>query len=225
MAKTLATLRADFFNLIDEDEGDHISQSLANGFINEAIQKIAVETHHPRKFGTATQVTQDDADYDCPSDFNYLVGAYFGDEDIEGDKLPLKIVREGNIKYINPNWLDRSDASQGRPERLVFIDRNTFMLDPRPSAAESATGKKYHLYYSYLPATLSSDTESPDLPDAYHDTIKKYAAYLAYLGKLANPDMAANMNKLFYSEINGRSDSAEEESEELMRFSWGFQEP
>ena len=224
MAKTLSTIRSDFFTLIDESEGDHISQSAANGFVNEAIQKIAVETHHPRKFGTATQVTQDDADYDCPSDFNYLVGAYFGDEDIAGDKVPLKIVREGNIKYIHPNWLDRTDSSQGRPERLVFIDKDTFMLDPRPNAAESATGKKYHLYYSYLPVTLSGDSSIPDLPDSYHDCIKYYMAYLAYLGKLANSEMAANMIKLFYSEINGRSDSAEEESEELLRFSWGFQE-
>src|SRR3990167_7587281 len=114
MAKTLSTLRSDFYNRIAQIEGNSaISASQANGWINEAIQKIAVKVHQPRKFDSGTQVTQDDADYDAPSDFLYLVGAYFGNEEISGDKVPLIIVRESGLKYINPGWLDRTDASQG----------------------------------------------------------------------------------------------------------------
>ena len=223
MAKTLSTLRSDFYNLIDEVEGNsHVSATQANGFINEAIQKIAVKVHNPRKFDSGTQVTQDDADYDAPSDFVYLVGAYFGDEEMANDKVPLIIVRESGLKEMNPAWLDRTDASQGRPTHLIFADRNTFMLYPRPNAAESETGKKLWLYYSYLPATLSSDSGEPDIPDAYHDVIKYYASYLAYLGKLNNPVMAASNLNIFENEIEDRMPAAEKEAEELMAFQFGF---
>ena len=223
MAKTLSTIRSDFYNLIDEVEGNsHVTASQANGFINESIQKVAVKKHQPRKFDSGTQVTQDDADYDCPSDFLYLVGAYFGNEEINGDKVPLTIVRPENIRYLDPLWLDRTDASQGRPDKLIFVDKNTFILHPRPNADESATGRKVWLYYSYLPATLSSESGNPDLPDAYHDIIKYYAAYLAYLGKLNNPILAASMLNIFNKELEDREESADKEAVELMRFQWGF---
>src|SRR3990167_10559297 len=225
MAKTLITIRSDSYNLIDEVEGNsHVSADQMNGFINEAIQKIAVKVHQPRKFDSGTQVAQDDADYDAPSDFLYLVGAYFGNEEIANDKVTLKIVRESGLKYMNPGWLDRTDSSQGRPDKLIFVDRNTFMLDPRPNAAESATGKKLWLYYAYLPSTLSSDSGNPDLPDAYHDTIKYYAAYLAYLGKLNNPIMAASCLKIFENELEDRAEYADKEAEELMAFQFGYED-
>lgn len=225
MSKTLATIRTDFYTLIDESESNsHISASIATGFANEAIQRVAIETHHPRKFDTGTQVTDNDADYDAASDFVYIVGAYFGDESISGDKLPLKIVREAALKYIDPNWLDRSSESKGRPTHLLCVDRNSFMLYPRPNADESASGKKLWLYYSYTPTSVSADSDVPDLPDVYHDALKYYMAFLAYNGKLANPQQAAINFKLFNTEIEARRFGGEMEAEENLRFQWGFRE-
>src|SRR3990167_2684868 len=224
MAKTLAQIRSDFYVLIDETEGSsHVSTAQATEFANKGIRQIANERHFPRKFDTdGIQAVLDDADYDCPSNFNFLVRAFFGDPSIANDKTKIDVIPFESITQIDPLWLDRTSGSQGRPERLIMIDRNTFILHPRPNAEESASGKKIWLYYSYYPTALSSDSETPDIPDAYHDAIPRWMAYLAYSGSLANDEKAKTEKRNFYEEINSVGPYAEMQAQELMRFSWGF---
>lgn len=223
MAKTLSTIRSEVYEKIQETStNSHFTTTEIDAFINEGIQKVAVISHHPRKFDAGTQAVVDTADYDLPSDFLFLVGAYFGDSSISGDLVPLKVIREENIKYLDPAWLDRNSASRGTPLMAIMIDRDTIRLHPRPDTASSASGKMLKLFYAYLPATLSSDSGNPDLPTPYHDVLKYYAAGLAYAGRLANPQMAGIMFGLFEKELAQRVPATEMEAEENLRFQWGF---
>lgn len=226
MSKTLATLDAEFLEkIVEASTGGNFSAAERYGFINEAVQKIAVQSHNPRKFDSGTQGVAGTADYDAASDFVFLIRAWYGDATIQGDLKKLKVFTVQEMSEVFPGWVETASASQGAPRILIPIDRNTHRLYPTPDSANAASGKKLLRLYSYLPASLSAVSDIPDIPDVYHDVIKYYAAYLANCGRLQNPQQAALMLKLFDKEMMDRSEGAEKEAEEISRFTWGFQEP
>lgn len=226
MSKTLATLDAEFLEKIAESSSNsHFTAAERYGFINEAIQKIAVTSHHPRKLDSGTQGIAGTADYDAASDFVYLVRAFYGDASISGNIQPLKVMHAQAMGDMVPSWIETGSQAWGMPRIIIPMDRNTHRLFPTPDATNAATGRKLWRIYSYMPATVALTTDIPDLPDVYHDCIKYYAAYLANAGRLQNPEEAALMIKLFDKEIEERSPDADMEAEELQRFTWSYREP
>lgn len=160
-----------------------------NGFIEEGIRFLAPLIKWPRKRDTITPVAGTQK-YNLFSDAVLLVKAYFGDPILSGDVKGLKILTEDALSQLVPGWFEDVAATRDRPRFIILEDRTHVSVWPRPSAAESASGKLIHITYVYLPAALSSDSSTPDLPTTYHDLLIDYGKYKCYSGKLNNPQEA-----------------------------------
>ena len=222
---TRTTIRAQFLQQIEEtSDNSHFNTTEINDLVDKTIRKIAKSVNQPRKFDSGTQAIDGTSDYDSASDYIYLVSAYFGDKTIADDIKPLTIIRDQNLKYMVPSYLQTVSTSRGQPTHVLLVDRNTLRLYPTPDSTYSASGRKLWLYYVYEPAVLTSDSDSPDLPLVYHDLIMFYMVFLAYDGRLSNSKKAAENLAIFDKEIASAMISGEKEAEENMRFQWGFKD-
>lgn len=198
------------------------SDSELNSLIDEAVTFAATLVEYPREYKEITPV-DGTADYDITSSaltYNTIkvLSAYFGDSSISGDMRPLEVLTEQKLKAIDPAWLDRSSDSKGDPLYLIQKTKSTVTLHPRPDSTAAASGKKLVLNRVYSPASISSDSTSPDLPVAYHDLLKFYVSYLCYSGKLRNSDLAAKKLKIFTEQIGVLKPVVDREMEEALRF-------
>lgn len=166
-----------------------------NGFIDQGVRFLGALVKKPIKRGSF-QVTVDTATYaiaTVASDLIIPTKAYFGDVNTAGDVQPMRIIPEEELAEISPAWLDATSSSQGRPNYIVR-DGSNLLIVPRPSAAESVTGKKVYLSYVYKPAA-SSESSELDIPVVFHDLVKDYAVHLCYMGKLSNREQALEIKK------------------------------
>ena len=120
---------------IDEGNTDFTNPEL-NGFINEGQRFLGVLVKKPTDH-VDVAVELDTPAYSLPSDAILLATAYFGDVSASGDVRPLSILTEEALKEIAPSWLDESVSSQGRPQRIILLDRRTVLIHPRPNVAEA----------------------------------------------------------------------------------------
>ena len=159
------------------------------GFINEGARYIGATVKKPTDH-VEIQVELDKEAYTLPSDAIILIDAYFGDNSISNDVRPLEILTEEALKAVHPGWLDRTTNSQGRPTRLILLDAQTVVLDPRPDSTSSASGKKLILNYCFQPTDMSSDADVSRVPIIFHDLISKYAVAQCYMSaKINKPDV------------------------------------
>lgn len=156
------------------------------GFTDQGVRFLGALVKKPTK-RTSFQVALDTATYAVAtyaSDLIIPTKAYFGDVSIVGDVQPLRIIPEEELAELTPGWLETTASSQGRPNYLLKDGANLLIV-PRPTAIESATGKKIYMTYVYQPAA-STSSGALDLPIVYHDLVKDYAVHLCYMGKLNN---------------------------------------
>lgn len=187
---TRQQIRGRAYALISEEEGSSkFTATEINGFADEAVRFLAPLIKWPRDF-VEVQVQDGIAAYPIAPDTILIRTAYFGDASVNGDKIPIDILTEEALKSVVPNWMDETTQTKGRPRRVILLDRKTVLINPRPDATESATGKKLSLGYVYLPPSLNDDSSEPDLPVSFHDLVVDYVVYKCYSGKLDNSDEA-----------------------------------
>ena len=185
---TRQQIRSRAYGLISQEEGSSaLTASEMNGFADEGVRFLAPLIKWPRDFIEIAVETNTPA-YTLPRDTVLIRTAYFGDTATAGDVQPLDILDETALAAVVPNWMDETTGTQGRPRRIILLDRATVLVNPRPNSAEN--GKKLFLGYVYLPETMSDDSTEPDLPISYHDLIVDYITYRCYNGKLSNPQEA-----------------------------------
>ena len=188
----LSQIRAQFLSRIAQSatsgQADFTTDEM-NTLANEAIQFTAVRCEYPRDHVNVT-VESAKPVYALPTDNLNIILAYLADSSNQNQKV-LKVYNEKEIVQYRPNWMDESQT--GEPDTVVLLDRSNIFLSPTPNSASNA--KKVILTYTYYPATLSSDTETPDLPLAFHNLIPIYMAHSAYSGKLLNPVQAVALLK------------------------------
>ncbi len=177
----------------DSTNSDYTDTEI-NNLIDESIRFIATLVDWPREFKEITPI-DGTADYDVTAtslttNTIKIRTAYFGDSSINGDLGPIEVTTEEKLRAYDPNWLDRTTGSKGRPRFLIQKTKTSITIHPRPNSTEAANGKKIVLNRVYVPAPLSGDSSTPDLPEPYHDLIKFYVAYICYSGKLKNPALA-----------------------------------
>lgn len=228
---TLADLRTRTREIIRETSTDAADTHFPNAdgldsFINQSVEFLGSLIEYPRTFQEIQAVS---------GQGNYSVGvtsyrvisiisAYFGDKTIKGDISPLDFFKEETLKTFNPSWLETVDNGNGRPARIILKDRDTIWCDPKPSAAESATGKKFHINYSYVPATLSSASDVPDLPNPYHNIIPFRAAYFALIA-LNKIDAAKEFDSQFDKKRKELQSVATKESDQNIGWQFADGEP
>lgn len=220
---TLQQIRAEVLLLLKETEANtHFTSSELNGFINRAQEMTAIISESAND-SIEIQIEEGVGAYTLPSDNILISSAYIGDKNILNDLKPLSIYTEESLKSINPYWRNEIASSRGEPIRLLWLDRMTIFLDPRPDAASSAIGKKLVLSYIFQPASMSSDSMSPNLHLAYHPLLKFYAAYLAYIS-LQNKTMSDSLYKNWLSHYELIKGILSKKAEELFRFKFIYAE-
>lgn len=218
---TRSDIRTQCRALLNEADSSntHFTDAQINEYIDEAIMFMATMIEYPRKFDSGTQAVDGTARYSLPTDNLVIISVYFGDTNTQNDIRPLQIVTEETLKSMYPNWLDATSSSKGRPQFAVVVDRSTCLIHPRPDSSNSASGKKVLFDYVYTPATLTSDSSSPDLPTPFHNLIQLYVAYLAYL-KLNQQDQAIASLKLLSEQIKVIRSTVVKETRESLGWEW-----
>lgn len=196
------------------------SDTQLNGLIDQAIGQIATFIEYPRDLVEVTS-EQDKGAYTLPSDTVKVLTVDFGNRSSAGDCEPIKYLNLETLRGLYPDWLDNTSSSQGRPKYWTLLDRNTILVHPRPNSSEA--GKKIIMSYVYLPASLASDSSTPDLPPAAHMLVPFYVLYLAYTG-LTDIERATTALALFDKELDRIKPMLEKEAEEGFKFTWGATE-
>lgn len=207
-----------YISQVDTGNTDFSDDTL-NGFINEGQRFLGALVKKPIDHVTV-QAQEDYPAYTLPNDAILLNTAYFGNDSIGGDVRPLSIITEEALKEVSPNWLDSTASSQGRPMRIILLDRRTVLVNPRPNAAESLTGKKIFIGYVYQPSNLVNDSDTPDLPIVYHDLMSQYAQQMCLFSKLNNPVLGAAILQQVIEKAKKLEPLIIKESNSL-GFSWG----
>ena len=192
-----------------------------NGFIDEAVRKLAAIVKKPTK-RTSFQVTDGTATYAIATyaaDLILPTKAYFGNPAIGRDVKPLRIIPEESLAELNPSWLETTSDSKGRPEYLIK-DGTDLRIHPRPDATEGASGKLVYLTFVYQPAAIASDSAEPDMPLVYHDLVSIYAAHLCWGTKLNNVEKADYYLNLVYAQAKKYEELIVKESVSF-GFTWG----
>lgn len=188
---TLTLITADVRSQINEPSSSNSNYTDAEltVFINQAIRFTASQILYPRTSGTVSPVASQKT-YSLPTDFQHLLIAYYGDVSISGSIVKLKPVTHERLSEISESWLEDVAGNTGKPEYFMLLSRTQFVLFPAPDTANSVSGNLTRIYYSNVPTDLSSGSESPNLPTAFHDVIATYVAHLCYGGKLQNPKLS-----------------------------------
>ena len=217
---TLGQIRAQVRLLINQASGTgDFSDSEIDGWINEGCRFLATLVKWPRD-RVEVQVEADTPAYTLPTDTILILNAYFGNSSTADDVKPLRILSEEKLKELRPNWMDNTSSSQGRPDTLILLDRKTVVLNPRPNAAESVTGKKLELVYVFYPPTLTADGDTPELPIIYHDLASQYATHKCYGSRLNDPALSQSILKEVIEKAKVLEPTITKEYEPL-QFAWG----
>lgn len=224
MAKTLQQLRNSVYALLREDSTNtHFTDTtVIDGFLNEGVEYAAVFIEYPRDL-VSVAAQNGVGSYPNPADNLVLRTAYFGNRDtILNDIRPLKVISEETLKTIYPSWLDQNAGSTAdRPEYLIQLDRKTIYIFPRPNAVAVANSRKIWLNYNYVPASMTNDSDTPDLPVPYHNIMVDFALYRCYIA-LQNVPLAEQMFKSFIAKIQQLKSAVTKETKEGLSFQWGM---
>lgn len=186
-ALTLSTIRSGVGRLVNEtDESNtHCSASDRNYWINEWQLDTAIALTSTRKSSAVVTMT-DVATYTLPTDFIYALEVFY-DQNAAGGKIKLGELDQSELESLRgQEW--KQDASSD-PIHYYFVRDATatvpapyvIALYPPPNAANvtlssAPNSQRLEIFYVYAPADLSADTDSPDLPAAYHYQAQYYAA-------------------------------------------------
>lgn len=210
---SLLQLRTSVRRYINETDStnSHFTDSQLNDYLNQAVTFLGTQMEWPEQVDQASAVTNQ-ALYQLPSDFIALVDAYF-------DNKKLVILERADLGQISPSW--QNDPSS-TPTVAYQFNRDTIGLYPAPDSSQSA--KIIQIQYLHLPATLSADTDIPDLHTAFQMCLPFYAAFLCDYG-LGN-DKKADIHLAKYDQHRKALMSRlQKYSDDLLRFRWGWTYP
>lgn len=217
---TLQQIRNQVLLLLNEKLDDHFTANDIDSFINQGIEFSSTILEHPRTF-VEIQAERGIGSYTLQTNVLMIRTAYFGDKNKQRDIINLQIMSEETLKELKRSWLDETDTNQGRPRRLILLDKRTIFIDPPPDEDRSLDGQKIIMNVIFNPGPLTSDAQIPIIPVPYHNLLQFYAAHLAYL-RLQNQGMSTIMLNDFNNKIALLKPTVEKETQGGRRFQWGF---
>ena len=226
---TLASLRTDTRNVILQTDPNNSSFNGAAGldtFINEAIRYLGALVEYPRAPFTYASVSNQ-ANYTINTATNRIISilsAYFGNRTIAGDLKEIGILKENTLASINPSWYETVANNNGRPQRIILLDRDTFWCDPKPDATYSASGYNFYLFCSTVPVDLAAAGEVPNLPFAYHDVVPYHAASIAFLA-IKEQENSDKCMAIFDKKRKELENKVVKESDQFLAFSFVSPDP
>lgn len=198
--------------ILEEDNTNtHFTDAEINDYLNQAVTFLSSQMEWPEQVDQATAVSGQ-ALYQLPDDFIALVDVYF-------NNMKLVILERADLGQISPVW--QNDPSS-TPKIAYRFNRNTIGLYPAPDSQQ--TGYTLQVQYIHLPATLSSDSDVPDLHTAFQMCLPFYAAFMCDY-KLGN-DKKADMHLQKYDQHRkALMSKVGKYSDDLLRFRWAWNYP
>lgn len=192
-ALTLSDIRTQARRLFNETNASnsHCSDSELNSWANIWQRDIGALSDFPRKESTIDTTVNVDT-YTLPSDFRYIMEVHYN-QTLAGGEIKLEQVSQLDLERIyGREW--RQDSSTD-PAHYFFYDFDTLGIHPPPNAANAGTGK-LRIFYVASPTDMSSDSDSPDVSLAYHDTAQYFVAANCFI-KMGNDSLGEKMLALY----------------------------
>lgn len=158
---TLTQLRTAVLEEINQKDNNFFKRTMLDRWLNDGNRLACATAEYLQK---RLDMTLSDGTYALPSDFYKTAGVSLLDG--TSARYPVEVGVESALD---------TDLGAGIPE-YYLIWGNTLFLQPKPVGAVNGT-----LRYIAYPAYLVNDTDSPELPVAYHQLLVVYAAHRALL--------------------------------------------
>lgn len=194
-----------------DSSNSHFTDSQLNNYLNDAVLFLATEMEWPVQIDTATAV-QDQYLYSLPTDFIALVDVYF-------DNTKIQPLSREDLGGVSPSW--QQDPSS-TPKVAYKAGPSTLGLYPAPDSTQA--GKIIQIQYVHLPATLSQDTDVPDLHSAFQLALPFYAAFICDY-QLGNEKAAENHLAKYNLHKKTIMSKVQKFSDDLLRFRWSWPYP
>lgn len=210
---SLLQLRTAVRRYINEEDAtnSHFSDSEINDYLNQAVTFLGTQMEWPEQIDQASAVANQTL-YQLPSDFVALVDVYFNNQKII-------VLDRSDLGHISPSW--QNDPAS-IPKIAYRFNNDTIGLYPTPDSTQD--GFVIQVQYIHLPATLSLDTDIPDLHTAFQMCLPFYAAFLCDY-KLGN-DKKSDMHLQKYDQHRkALMSKVQKYSDDLLRFRWAWNYP
>lgn len=170
---TRSEIRTLVLSWLDDTNGGYFTSSQVNTWINLAQREVqlklleAGENFYMKPVETTTVSGQ--ADYVFPSDFITLhrLELVISGTGVNENRQPLS--------PITTNQQDLVAITSGIPSNY-YIKKDRVTISPTPNAAYTM-----RLYYSPKVVDLTSDTDTPDVPEQYMEYVALIAAFNGYI--------------------------------------------
>lgn len=158
---------------LDDLNFGYFTQAQVKVFLNNAqkeVQKklIKMGDNYYTKF-VQTSTVANQSRYVLPQDFKKLHRL---------ELVTTGTVPNESVQSLTPMTINQQDmVSRGTGQALYyFIEKNTLVLFPAPDSVQTL-----RLVYSYQVTDMSLDSDTPDVPDTYHEFIALLAAQDGFL--------------------------------------------
>jgi len=170
---TRAEIRALILDWADDPQGTYFTSDLLNKRINLAqreLQKAMITANKQYcALAVKTDLVVGQSNYALPSNFIQIIRLEY----VMSGSGDTAITQA--LKPMTPNQRDNTYQYSGDPLFYVF-NKNDIVLQPVPN-----TVRELRLTYSYMVADLTSDSQSPDLPEQFHEYIAVIATRDCFL--------------------------------------------
>lgn len=173
---TRTDLRTMVLSWLDDLQGAYFTPAQVNVWLNMAQRQVQMELLQAGENWymkpVETLMVSGQQDYMFPSDFVY--------------EHRIEIVLSGTgsnenrqpLIFITTNQQDQVPISIGVPS-CYYIKKDRFTISPTPSTAMS--NKTLRLYYSPRVADMTSDSDSPDVPEQFMEYVAILAAFNGFI--------------------------------------------
>ena len=184
-------IRTKVLNRLNQDtdspqywETDHINRVINEGYIN-----LMSHTHTMETSTTLSLIAYQHV-YELAAAAFILLRMFY--ETTDRLIMPISWAKLNNH---DPQWVDSTDS---RPRQYIFIPPNKVFLYPAVTA-DSDDAITY--YYTQIPSDMTADSDTPDIPEIYHDALVEFALSVALVrGGEAGSLKRAEMYYMRYKE-------------------------
>lgn len=179
---TLSDVRTDVRSRLDESSARLWTDAELNRWINEALRDIARRCETLQAYDDIN-VTANTQEYTLPTDLLRVYRVEY--RPTGGQVFPLEY---RDFNSMDSVWYSQQTSSRGRPYWFTmwgFPPSLKIILYPTPASTDGAI----RVYHYRLPAEVSTDGATLELPSGWHDLVALYCEYIA-LRKDADPRWA-----------------------------------
>lgn len=137
---------------------------LLNELCNRAQREVRIDLHDVTENHYSTTVA-DQRSYTLPTDLLVLKEVWVK-RDTSNNFQGYRVEPYPYSELVDIERRYNTNAKTGRPERYAISDDGILYFDPVPSSAI-----RFDLFYVPVPSEMTSDSDTPDMKDIFHDLV------------------------------------------------------